>query len=106
MAIIEGENISELLTMVQHLELPIDVRIGCNKIFMKCTANLNGGRIQAFIWMRQNVGQETVKQVLDDVDNDDVDASSTCKEKLVKWTKAKTTPRCCKSQSQRKYNYS
>ena len=101
MAIIDGENISEVLTMVQHLELPIDVRIGCNKIFVKCTADLNGGRIKAFIWMRQNVGQETVKQVLDDVDS-----SSTCKEELVKWTKAKVTPQFCKSQSQRKYNSS
>ena len=101
MAIIDGENISEVLTMVQHLELPINVRIKCNKIFVKCTADLNGGRIQAFIWMRQNVGQETVKQVLDDMDS-----ASTCKEELVKWTKAKVTSRCCKSQSQRKYNSS
>ena len=100
MAIIDGENISEVLTMVQHLELPIDVRRECNKIFLKCMVDLNGGRIKAFIWMRQNVEQETVKQVLDDVDS-----SSTCKEELVKWTKAKVTSRCCKSQgqSQRKY---
>ena len=96
---IDGENISEVVTMVQHLELPIDVRRECNKTFVKCAADVKGGQSEAFIWIRQNVEQETCKQVLDDVDS-----SSTCKEELVKWTKAKLTPRCCKTQSQRKYN--
>ena len=98
MAMIDGENISELLMMVQHLELPIDVRRECNKTFVKFAANVKGGQGEAFIWMRQNVGQETCKQVLNDVDS-----SSTCKEELVKWTKAKVTPGCCKTQSQSKY---
>merc|ERR1719458_2452027 len=82
--------------MVQHLELPIDVRRECNKTFVKCAAAVKGGQSEAFIWIRQNVEQETCKQVLDDMDS-----SSTCKEELVKWTKAKLTPRCCKTQSQR-----
>ena len=96
-AMINGENISEVLTMVQHLELPTDVRRECNKTFAKYTADEKGGQSEAFIWMRQNVEQETCRQILDDVDS-----SSTCKEKLVRWVKAKATSRCCKTQSQRK----
>ena len=94
-AMINDDNISEVLTMVQHLDLPIDVRRGCNQTFTKCAADVKGGRSGAFIWMRQNVEQETCKQVLDDVDS-----SSTCKEELVKWAKAKATPPCCKTQPQ------
>ena len=94
---IDGENISEVLTMVQHLELPIAVRRECNKTFVKCAADVKGGQGEAFIWMRQNVGQKTCKQVLGDV------ASSTAyKEDKGKWTKAKVTPRCFKIRSQRK----
>ena len=99
-AMIDGENISEVVMMVQHLELPIDVRRECNKTFVKCAADVKGGQGEAFIWMRQNVEQETCKQVLDDVDS-----SSTYKEELVRWIKAMPTPRCCKTKtkSQRKY---
>ena len=97
-AMIRGENISEFLTMAQNLDLPIDVRIECNRTFVKCTADVQGSRIEAFIWIRQNVQQETCRQILNDVDS-----SSTCKEELVQWTKAKLTPRCCKTQSQREY---
>ena len=96
-AMITGENISEVLTMVQHVDLPINVRRECTQIFVKIATDVKRGRREAFIWMRQNVEQETCKQVLDDVDS-----SSTCKEELVKWTKAKATPPCCKTQSQRK----
>ena len=96
-AMITYENISEVLTMAQHLELPIDVRRDCNQTFVKSTVDVKGGRTEAFIWMRQNVEPETCRKVLDDVDS-----SSTCKEELVKWTKAKATPPCCKTQSQRK----
>ena len=95
---INGENISEVLTMVQHLDLPIEDRRECNQTFVKCTADVKGGQSEAFIWMRKNVKQETCRQVLYDVDS-----SSTCKEKLVKWAKAKATPNCCKNQTQRKY---
>ena len=98
-AMINDENISEVLTMAQHLDLPIRVRRGCNQTLARYAADVKGGQREAFIWMRQNVEQETCKQVLDDVDS-----SSTCKEELVRWTKAKVTPRCCKTQSQRKYN--
>ena len=97
-AMIRGENVSEFLTMAQNLDLPIDVRIECNQTFVKYTAEVKGGRIEALIWMRQNVRQETCRKILNDVDS-----SSTCKEKLVNWTKAKATPKCCKTQSQRKY---
>ena len=97
-AMIRGENISEFLTMAQNLDLPIDVRIECNRTFVKCTADVQGSRIEAFIWIRQNVQQETCRQILNDVDS-----SSTCREKMVRWTKAKATSRCCKTQSQRKY---
>ena len=96
---ISGNNISEVVTMAQHLELPIAVRRECNKRFVKCTAKVKGGKIEAFIWMKQNVEPEVCRQVLDDMDS-----SSTCKEELVRWTKANATPRCCKTQSQRKYN--
>ena len=95
---INNENISEVLTMVQHLDLSINVRRGCNQTFVKCAADVKGGQSEAFIWMRQNIEQETCRQVLFDVDS-----SSTCKEKLVKWAKAKATPNCCKNQTQRKY---
>ena len=94
---INGENISEVLTMAQHLQLPIDVRREYNQTFVKCTVDVKGSQSEAFIWMRQNVEQETCKQVLDDVDS-----SSTCKEELVKWAKSKATPPSCKTQSQRK----
>ena len=97
-AMIRGENISEFLTMAQNLDLPIDVRIECNRTFVKCTADVQGSRIEAFIWIRQNVQQETCRQILNDVDS-----TSTCREKMVRWTKAKATSRCCKTQSQRKY---
>merc|ERR1719341_2965893 len=93
---IRGENISEFLTMAQNLDLPIDVRIECNRTFVKCTADVQGSRIKAFIWIRQHVEQETCRQILNDVDS-----SSTCKEEMVRWTKAKVTSRCCKTQSQR-----
>ena len=96
-AMISSENIPEVLTMAQHLAMPIDVRRACNQRFVKCTADVKGGQSEAFIWMRQNVEQETCKQILDDVDS-----SSTCKEELVNWAKAKATPSCCKTQSQRK----
>ena len=94
-AMINNENISEVLTMVQHLDLSIDVRRGCNQTFVKCAADVKGGQREAFIWMRQNVEQETCRQVLYDVDS-----SSTCIEQLVKWAKAKATPPCCKTQPQ------
>ena len=81
--------ISEVLTIAQHLELPTGVRRECNKTFVRCTAEAEGGQSEAFIWMRQNVGQETSRQILDDVDN-----SSTCKEKVVGWAKAKATSMC------------
>ena len=84
--------------MAQNLDLPIDVRIECNRTFVKCTADVQGSRIEAFIWIRQNVQQETCRQILNDVDS-----SSTCREKMVRWKKAKATSRCCKTQSQRKY---
>ena len=76
---IDSENISEVLTMSQYLELPTDVRRECNKTFVKRAVDVKGGQSEAFIWMRQNVEQETCKQVLDDVDS-----SSTCKEELVR----------------------
>ena len=93
---INGENISEVLTMVQHLDLPIEDRKECNQTFVKSTADVKGGRSEAFIWMRQNVEQETCRQILDDVDS-----SSTCKEQLVNWVKAKVTSQCG-TQRQRK----
>ena len=45
---INGENIWEVLAMVQHLELPIDVRRECNMTFVKCTADVKGGQSEAF----------------------------------------------------------
>ena len=97
-AMVNNENISEVLTMAQHLDLPIDVRRECNQMFVRCTADVRGGQGEASIWMRNNVGQETCRQILDDVD-----LSSTCKEELVTWTKAKAPSRC-KTQSQRKFS--
>ena len=94
---VNGENISEVLTMVQHLDLPIEDRKECNQTFVKSTADVKGGRSKAFIWMKENIEQETCKQILDDVDS-----SSTFKEELVKWAKSKATPLCYKTQSQRK----
>ena len=88
-AMVSGEGMSEVLTMVQHLELPSDARIECNKNFMRCTAEAKGGRNEALIWMRHSVGQSTCKQILDDVNS-----SSTCKERLVQWGKAKASSRC------------
>ena len=95
-AMINATNILEVLTMAQHLELPINVRRECNQTFVRCAADLKGGRSEAFIWMRHNVTQETSKQILDDVDS-----SSTCKEQLENWIKAKVTFQC-KTQRQRK----
>ena len=96
-AMVSSENISEVLTMVQHLDLPIHVRRECNQMFVRCTADVRGGQGEAFIWMRHNVGQETCRQILDDVD-----FSSTCREELVTWTKANAPSRCI-TQSQRKF---
>ena len=96
-AMVCSENISEVLTMAQHIELPIHVRRGCNQTFVRCAVDVKGGQSEAFIWMRHNIGQETCRQILDDVDS-----SSTCKEELVKWTKAKAPSRY-KTQSQRKF---
>ena len=95
-AMINGTNISEVLTMAQHLDLPIHVRRECNQTFARIAADVKGGRIEAFIWMRHNVTQETSKQILDDVDS-----SSTCKEQLVNWVTAKVTSHCG-TQRQRK----
>ena len=88
-AMVSGEGMSEVLTMAQHLELPIDVRISCNKAFMRCTADAKGGQREALIWMRHNIGQATCRQILEDVNS-----SCTCTERLVKWGKAKATSRC------------
>ena len=88
-AMFGGEGMSEVLTMAQHLELPIDARIECNKTFMRCATEVTGGEREALIWMRHNVGQSTCKQILDDVNS-----SSTCRERLVRWGKAKITSRC------------
>ena len=94
---------SQVLTMAQHLDLPIDDRIECNKTFMRCTTEVTGGEREALIWMRHNVGQSTCKQILDDVNS-----SSTCRERLVRWGKAKITSRYgtqlgCGTQSSCKY---
>ena len=88
-AMINSTNISGVLTMAQHLDLPINVRRECNQSFARCAADVKGGRREAFIWMRQNVTQDTSKQILDDVDS-----SSTCTEQLVNWVTAKVTSQC------------
>ena len=67
-ALINDENVSEVLTMAQHLQLPIDVRRECNQTFVKCTADVKGSQIEAFIWMRHNVRPETCRKILNDVD--------------------------------------
>merc|ERR1719341_2412869 len=80
---------SEVLTMAQHLELTINNRIECNKTFMRCTAEAKGGLNEALMWMRHNVSQSTCRQILDDVNS-----SSTCKERLLQWGKTKASSRC------------
>ena len=84
---LRGEGMSQVLTMAQHLDLPIDDRIECNKTFMRCAAEVTGGQREALIWMRHNVGQAACKQILDDV-------NSSCKEWLVNWVKVKATSPC------------
>ena len=84
---LRGEGMSQVLTMAQHLDLPIDDRIECNKTFMRCAAEVTGGQREALIWMRHNVDQSTCKQILDDV-------NSSCKEWLVNWVKVKATSPC------------
>ena len=86
---INSEGMSEVLTMAQHLELPINARIECNKTFMRCTAEAKGGQNKALIWMRHNIRQSTCKQILDDVNS-----SSTCMERMVKWGMVKAASRC------------
>ena len=79
----EGSINSEVLTMLQHLELPIDVRRNCNKTIVACISEERGGLEEAFIWLRKNIEESTCKQILDDVDS-----SSICTETLVGWFKA------------------
>ena len=67
--VINEGNISEVLIMLQHLELPIDVRRKCNKTIVECLSEVKGGLEEAFIWLRKNIEESTCKQILDDIDS-------------------------------------
>ena len=81
--VINESNITEVLTMLQHLDLPIDVRRNCNKTVVEYLSEEKRGLEEALIWLRKNIEQSTCKQILDDVDS-----SSICTETLVGWFKA------------------
>ena len=82
--VIDEGNISEVLIMLQHLELPIDVRRNCNKTIVECLSEDKGGLEEAFIWLRKNIEESTCLQILDDIDS-----SAICTEGIVGWFKAK-----------------
>ena len=92
--VINEGNISEVLIMLQHLELPMDVRRKCNKTIVECLSEEKGGLEEAFIWLSKNIEDSTCKQILDDIES-----SAICTERRVGWLKAqvqRVTSSCAK----------
>ena len=67
-SIIDEENLPESVLMMQHLDLPRDLRRKNNKIFFECLKEMRGGSSLAKIWLKQNIKHSVCMQILADFD--------------------------------------
>ena len=65
-SIIDVETLPEAVLMLQHLELPREVRRKHNKVFFECLDETKGGKRLAKIWMKQNIKHSVCSQILAD----------------------------------------
>ena len=66
--IINDEHIKESLLLLQALDIPKDQRRMHNKMFIESLALFKGSKTEAFLWMKENLYQETCGLMLDDFD--------------------------------------
>ena len=65
---INDEHIKELLPLLQNLDIPREEKRKHNKMFIDCLTSVKGGEKAAFLWMKENLYQETCQVMLDDLD--------------------------------------
>ena len=66
--IINDEHIRESLLLLQSLDITKDQRRKHNKMFIDSLAFIKGSKTEAFLWMKENLYQETCGLMLDDFD--------------------------------------
>ena len=87
--IINNEHIKESLMILQHLDIPRDHRRTFNKRFIEGLALVKGGKTAAFLWMKENLYQETCGLMLDDFD-----FSGSCLQTTICWLKDVSAQLC------------
>ena len=81
-AIIKDEHIKESLVLLQNLDIARDQRRKHNKMFIDCLAFVKGGNSEAFLWMKENLYQETCGLMFDDFDY-----TGSCLQNTIIWIK-------------------
>ena len=87
--IINNKHIKESLMILQYLDIPRDHRRTFNKRFIKGLALVKGGKTAAFLWMKENLYQETCGVMLDDYD-----FSGSCLQTTICWLKDVSAQLC------------
>ena len=66
--IINDEHLKESLLLLQNLNIPKEQRRNHNKMFIETLTFVKGSKTEAFLWMKENLYQETCGRMLDDFD--------------------------------------
>ena len=82
LTIIDDEHIKESLLLLQNLNISRDHRRQHNKMFIDSLIFAKGSKSAAFLWMKENLYQETCGPMLDDSD-----FSGSCLQIMVGWIK-------------------
>ena len=82
LTIIDDEHIKESLLLLQNLNISRDHRRQHNKMFIDSLIFAKGSKSAAFLWMKENLYQETCGLMLDDFD-----FSGSCLQIMVGWIK-------------------